>query len=346
MGLSRRELAVLVSVVELYIGSGAAVASRQIAESSGLGLSPATIRNVMARLEERGLLTKSHTSAGRKPTDRGFRLFVDSPQPRRRLSAKTRQHLEGRISSARRELVEGLEWVAQVTADLTNEAGMAMRPVGEEPAIEAISLMPLGGRRVLGVVVTSDGAVEKRVLVREADPLADDLLREGNYLTRKYRGTAIDTIRGLIEKSTEPDHTDEFRRCADATAAQLFSANLDEVEVQVAGTDNLLRSADFSEADRVRSLVSTLQDHDTIAREWRRAFRKGPTQVIIGRESEATAPGKLGMVATLFFSGGRRAGALGVVGPRRMDYGRIVPMVEFIGDTLTRMLDEVGATHA
>jgi heat-inducible transcriptional repressor len=346
MGLSRRELAVLVSVVELYSSSGTPVASRQIAESSNLGLSPATIRNVMASLEEQGLLTRSHSSAGRIPTDRGFRLYVDSLQPRRRLSVKTRQRLESRISSSRRELVEGLEWVAQLTADLTHEAGMAMRPVGEEPALEAISLMPLGGRRVLAVVVTSDGAIEKKVLIRDALPRAGDLQEEGNHLTRKYRGSSIDQIRRLVNNDPEPGAVDGLQRRAELTAGEIFSEDLDEVEIQVAGTDNLLMSSDFAEAERVRSLMSTLQDRDTIAREWRRAFQRGPTQVIIGRESELTASGNLGMVATLYFRGGRRAGALGVVGPRRMDYGRIVPMVEFIGDTLTRMLDEVGATHA
>jgi heat-inducible transcriptional repressor len=243
-------------------------------------------------------------------------------------------------------LVEDLEWVAQVTAELTKEAGMAIRPVGEVPALEAISLIPLGGRRVLGVVVTSDGAVEKRVLIRDSEPLADELQNEANHLTLRFHGTSIDRIRNLVEEGSWPSFADEGHRSAELTAEQLFSENLEVVELQVAGTDNLLMSSDFAEPDRMRSLVSTLQDHETIAREWRRAFRRGPTQVIIGRESAATASGNLGMVATLFFSGGRRAGALGVVGPRRMDYGRIVPMVEFIGDTLTRMLEEPGATHA
>ena len=113
-----------------------------------------------------------------------------------------------------------------------------------------------------------------------------------------------------------------------------------------AGTDRLLQSAEFTEADRIRSLLSALHDRRRMASEWRRALDKGPTQVIIGRESDVTASGNLGMVATLFFKGGRRAGAVGVVGPRRMNYGRIVPVVKFIGDALTRMLEEPGASHA
>jgi heat-inducible transcriptional repressor len=130
-----------------------------------------------------------------------------------------------------------------------------------------------------------------------------------------------------------------------AIARQLFQEAEGEIEVQVAGTDHLLHAADFAEAGRMRSLFVALQDRRRIVREWRRALDRGPTQVIIGDESEMTASGNLGMVATLFYHQGRPAGALGVVGPRRMDYGRIVPMVEFIGCTLTQMLDEAGAIH-
>jgi heat-inducible transcriptional repressor len=119
-----------------------------------------------------------------------------------------------------------------------------------------------------------------------------------------------------------------------------------EYEVQVAGTDKLLDSVDFAEAERIRSLLAALQDRRRIVNEWRRALDRGRTQVILGHESEVTASGNLGMVATLFYRRGRPAGALGVVGPRRMDYGRIVPMVEFVGDTLTRFLEEPGASHA
>ncbi len=117
------------------------------------------------------------------------------------------------------------------------------------------------------------------------------------------------------------------------------------VEVQVAGADNLLQTEDFNEIERVRSLFATLDDDRRIVREIRRALASCSTRVIIGRESALTASGELGMVTTLFFKDGQRAGALGVVGPRRMDYARIVPVVEFIGNSLTRMLQEPGAMN-
>ncbi len=346
MDLTARELTILGCIVEQYISSGAAVASRQIASCSGLGLSSASIRNVVARLEARGLLSRPHTSAGSVPTDHGFRIYVDLLRPRN-LPATTRQRLEQRMRTMRRELVEDLEWVARVTAEATQEAGMAMRPMGEEPVIEAVSLVPLDDRRVLGMIVTSDGAIEKRVLRRDDRPQSQTLLEESNLLTRRFRGQSIRQVRLLVEGRAKTDDCDEtVEDRAFMAVERLLDDDSDAVELQLAGTHNLLNSDDFIEAERVRSLFSTLHDRRRIASEWRRAFDRGPTQVIIGHESEVTASGNLGMVVTLFFKAGHRAGALGVVGPLRMDYGRIVPVVEFIGDTLTRMLEEPGATHA
>lgn len=347
ISLTARERAVLACVVELYIGSGAPVASRQIARASGLDLSPASIRSIVAKLESKALLSRPHASAGSLPTDAGYRTYVDTLCLHRDLPVASRRRLEAQISARRRELVEDLEWVAQVAADVTREAGVAVRPIDDDPTVEAISLVPLGGRRVLGVVVTTDGTIEKRVLCRDDEPDPDVLQRESNLLTATLRGASPDAIRRWIEssqRSKEP--LDVVTARAIRIAGELFSERDDEVEVRFAGTDRLLQSADFSEPDRVRSLMAALYDRRRIAGEWRRALDHGPTQVIIGGESEVTASGNLGMVATLFFRDGRRAGAVGVVGPRRMNYGRIVPVVKFIGDTLTRMLDESGATHA
>lgn len=337
----------LACVVELYVASGSPVASRQIARTSGLDLSPASIRSVVAGLEGKGLLTRPHSSAGSLPTDAGYRTYVDALCVHRHLPGATRRRLESQINAMRRELLEDLEWVARVAAELTREAGVAMRPIDDEPTVEAISLVPLGGRRVLGVIVTTDGSIDKRVLLMDDDPSADNLQEQSNFLTTMFRGASHNQIRRWIDEvERDAAAADPLAVRAAEVARELFSERDEEIEVQFAGADRLLRSADFSEPDRVRSLMSALHDRRRIVGEWRRALDNGPTQVIIGHESEVTASGNLGMVATLFFREGRRAGAVGVVGPRRMNYGRIVPVVKFIGDALTRMLEEPGATHA
>lgn len=343
MGLSRRELAVLCGVVELYIRTGEAVASRRVARAGRLGLSPATVRNTMAELESEGWLSRSHSSAGCVPTDRAFRAYVDA-SARGRLSPQLKRDLAARMAAARRELLDDLEWVARLTAEVTREAGVAVRPMGEAPALEALTLVPLSGDRLLGVVVATDGSVEKRVLPADDGDTDEDLVD----VVAAFRGDGLDEVRRQLAAAlgeSGPWQRPYSRRAA-KLAARLLAEPSEDVEMWVVGTDRLLTTSDFSEVDRVRSLLSTLDDRSRLAREWRRAFEAGPTQVLIGRESELTAEGDLGMVARLYFHNGRRAGAIGVVGPTRMNYGRIVPVVDFIGETLTTMLEQPGAVHA
>jgi heat-inducible transcriptional repressor len=339
--LTARERAVLACVVELYIGSGAPVSSRQIVASSGLDLSSATIRNVVAVLESKGLLTRPHASAGSLPTDHGYRTFVDSlscsatrnrfrryPRPESLIAQRAgRGSRVGRPGRGRPD----------------PEAGVAMRPIGEEPVVEGRCRWCAARRApVLGVIVNR-WSCRQAGAVFDDEPRAENLQEEAT--TSPPPGAAPSGSGAGSRQPTNRMWPRRGRPGGGHRQAAVCGAGRGR-QVQFAGTDRLLRSAEFTEAERIRSLLSALHDRRKMAREWRRALDKGPTQVIIGRESEITASGNLGMVATLFFKGGRRAGAVGVVGPRRMNYGRIVPVVKFIGDALTRMLEEPGASHA
>ncbi len=347
MQLTRRELVVLREVVETYIQRGEPVASAQVARSPRVGLSPATVRAVMAGLEDRDLLTRRHPSAGCTPTDACFRVYVDSIARACSLPARRRHRLAARLAGVRRDLVEDLGWVAHLVAEATDEAGVAVCPLDEQPSVRAISLIGLGGTRVLGVVVMADGTVVKRVVVLREELTESSLQEMSNYLTHAMAGRGLANAVMELENSNH-EHS-EVAAGGDRAleVARLFLAETEgEAEVQVAGAEHLLATNDFSGIERFRSLLGVLENRRQIAREWRRVLEDERTQVIIGRESDVTASGNLGMVATLFYRDGRRAGALGVVGPRRMDYRRIVPVVEYIGDSLTRMLEEPGAEYA
>ena len=348
MNLSRRLLKVLCAIVELYIRSGGPVASGEVARVSGLGLSSATIRNIMSELEESGYLSRPHSSAGTVPSDRTLRLYVDTVSSGCRLSPAIQRKVAGQMQEARRELVEDFAWVARLTADVTQEAGVAVRPFGIGRFLEAVSLVAMEGSRVLGLLVSADGTVEKRLLKLDRELTRDRLQEIANYLTTEFRGLNLDEVTAAVQSSVvdhEEDRRDALERQALEIIRDLVPRIDSRVEVQVAGTDNLLQTEDFAEIERVRSLFATLDDEQRIVREIRKALSSGSTQVIIGRESALTASGELGMVTTLFYKDGERAGALGVVGPRRMDYRRIVPVVEFIGDSLTKMLQEPGAMN-
>jgi heat-inducible transcriptional repressor len=349
MELSKRALSVLCAIVELYIRSGEPVASQRVARHSRLGLSSATIRSVMAELEDGGYLTRLHSSAGRVPSDAAFRLYVDNLPQRCVPPPAVREALAAEMLRMRRELIEDIDWVAQLIAQATNEAGVSVRPMGEGPVLEAVSLVLLEHRGVLGLVVGSDGSVEKKLLELDERFSRDDLQQLSNFMTRSLAGAPLQDIGEFLSRlrqSDEPGPDDELLSSARAVVRQLSPTHEGDIEVRIAGTENLLVSADFSEIERVRSLLSTLEDRTRIAAEFRRAFTRGRTQVLIGGESETTAQGDLGIVATLYFRDRQQVGAVGVVGPRRMDYQRIVPVVEYIGDSLTQMLETSGAEYA
>jgi heat-inducible transcriptional repressor len=173
------------------------------------------------------------------------------------------------------------------------------------------------------------------------------LLEIANLLSERFRGFELNDIKSAVhdDHCAAGEDVGELEQQAFAMMRDLLPAEDSLVEVQVAGTDKLLQTDDFAEIERVRSLLATLDDRHRIFDEIRRALSSGPTQVLIGRESEITASGELGMVTTLFFKDGKRAGAVGVMGPKRMDYTRILPVVEYVGDSLTKMLQEPGAMH-
>jgi len=350
MDLSQRELGVLQEVVRLYIQTGESVSSGDVARGASLGLSPASIRSVMATLEEHGFLSRAHASAGRVPTDSSLRFYVDSAPAGRKLAPWVRNRLGMRLAAVQRELVEDLEWVAALVAEVTEEAGLAVRPMGEDPVLEAVSLVPLREGRALGVIVTAGGSVEKRIVELDEAWPQSRLQAAATWLSRRFRGVplgrALDELEGwTAEDGAEDGEEAELARCAVDLGRQLFSRDDDVLEVLVAGTENLLARSEFEHMDRMRQMLGVLQDRRGIARTLRRSLGEVRTGVIIGDESEMTASGGLGMVAALFFQDGRRAGAVGVVGSRRMDYLRIVPVVEFVADTVTCMLDRAGVNH-
>jgi len=330
MDLRKREQRVLGAIIALYLQTGKAVASRQVSRRPGQELSPASIRNLMAGLEEKGLLFREHSSAGCIPTDAGLRFFIDSVRHRLRITPGMRRKVEARCAEFEREHVDDPVWMARLVAELTSEAGIVVRPMDVSPVLESLTLLPLGGRRILGVLVTSNGLVQKRAVTLPEEEDHFDLHLLAARVTEVFRGLHLDEISERLPEKSQLFSDGEYLLLID-----LFSGD-EGGEVQVTGTENLVADEAFSELERIRSAVRLLEDRSGIAAEWRRALQERQTRVFIGEESRLTSDGRLGMVATVFFRGPRPAGAVGVVGPRRMNYLRVLPMIECVGQTLSR----------
>ena len=335
MILSGREDAVFEVIVELFLTTGQPVASREVAARKGQRLSSASIRSVMAHLEELGLLMRPHPSAGCTPTDRGLRYHIDRNIRNSRPSPALRRKVKDRFWQAGPVRVDDLGWVAGLAADLTREAGVALRPVGEDPILESLALVPLGGDMALGLIVTADRWVEKRVVHLKGQVRKIDLGALAADVTRRFSGQGVESVRERL--CGEIPEMLGFSNEECQFLQEIFQDPGDG-EVQVAGADNLFQNEAFSEVGRIRSVVRVLEDHPRLAGEWRRALRTAATRVFIGKESPLTAGGNLGMVATLFYRDGHTVGAVGIVGPRRMTYKNVIPVVKCIGETLSENL--------
>lgn len=334
MDLRRRERRVLGAIIALYLQTGKAVASRQVSQAPGQSLSPASIRNLMAGLEEKGLLFREHSSAGCLPTDAGLRFFLDWKRGQLKISPGLRRTIEARCGDSERETVDDPVWIARLVAELTREAGIVVRPIDVSPILESLTLVPLGAHRILGVIVTANGWVRKRAVTAPEGTLDGELHLLAARVNEWFRGRRLDEIHEVLKVA--PPNTQAWEY---SILHQLFSIEEDG-EVQVTGTENLVADEAFSELERIRSAVRVLEDRSGIAAEWRRILQDQETRVLIGEESPLTSDGKLGMVATLFYRGPQRAGAVGVVGPRGMNYLRILPMIECVGQTISRRLAE------
>jgi heat-inducible transcriptional repressor len=327
-------------VVESYLDSGAPVGSRTISRISTLNLSPASIRNVMQDLEELGLLAAPHTSAGRMPTDSGLRLFVDGMMQASEPSAEERATIEGRAERSG-PVEEALANTTAALSGLSACAGLVLVPKAE-PVMRQFGFVPLSHDRALAVLVGDDGSVENRVvnLPEGVDPMS--LQRAANYMSA--------TLGGLTLAEAERRVAHEMRQhqaALDAAAADLVARGLAvwsedggrRPVLIVRGQARLIDAVAAEDLDRVRQLLDELEDKEEIARLLDSARDGEATRIFIGSENKLFALSGSSVIAKPVRAlDGRVVGVVGVIGPTRLNYARVVPMVDFTAATMARLL--------
>jgi heat-inducible transcriptional repressor len=326
-------------VVESYLDSGAPVGSRTISKISGLNLSPASIRNVMQDLEEFGLLAAPHTSAGRMPTETGLRLFVDGMMQANEPSAEERAAIEARAGSG--GPVE--EAVASTTAALSGLsacAGLVLVPK-REPVLRQFGFVPLSADRALAVLVGEDGSVENRVV--ELPPGMDpaSLQQAANYLSATLAGATLSEARLRIERDLRQQRAalDTAARTLVERGLAVWSEDGQRPVLIVRGQARLIDEAAAEDLDRVRQLLDELEGKEEIARLLDSAREGEATRIFIGSENKLFALSGSSVIAKpVRAMDGRVVGVVGVIGPTRLNYARVVPMVDFTAATLARLL--------
>jgi heat-inducible transcriptional repressor len=327
-------------VVEAYLESGHPVGSRTISRTSTLNLSPASIRNVMQDLEESGLLAAPHTSAGRIPTDSGLRLFVDGimqvAEPRAEDRAAIAAQLErgGPIEEA----------IANATAALSGLsacAGIVLVPK-EEPALRQLAFVPLSARQAVAVMVGSDGSVENRVIDLPPGVTGSTLAEVGNYISARLSGLTLGEAQARLRNEIRDGQAalDKAARTLVQRGLALWSEDGARRPVMIVrGQANLIDDNAAADLDRVRQLLDELEGKEEIARLLDRARAASAMKIFIGSENELFALSGSSVIAAPYRGqDGKLVGVVGVIGPTRLNYARVVPMVDFTAKTISRLL--------
>ncbi len=327
-------------VVDSYLATGSPVGSRTIAQRSALNLSPASIRGVMQDLEEAGLLAAPHVSAGRMPTESGLRLFVDGMMHAMEPSAQERAAIEAQAGTIG-PVEEALAGTAAALSGLSASAGLVLVPK-HEPVLRQMSFVPLSADRALAVLVGADGSVENRVVELAEGTSAFALVEAGNYLTARLSGLTLAQARARIQREIGQERAE-----LDATARTLVERGLavwsedggQRPVLIVRGQARLIDEAASSDLDRVRQLLDELEGKEEIARLLESAQGGDAARIFIGSENKLFAlTGSSVIAKPVRALDGRVVGVVGVIGPVRLNYARVVPMVDFTAATLARLL--------
>ncbi|HET6519894.1 MAG TPA: heat-inducible transcriptional repressor HrcA [Geminicoccaceae bacterium] len=350
--LNERSREIFRQIVDGYVLTGEPVGSRTISRRLSAPLSPATIRNVMADLEEAGLLYAPHTSAGRVPTDAGLRLYVDGLLEVGNLTEEERRTIDGQCAGAGRGVQEVLSDATDALSNLSHFAGLVLAPKSERP-FRHVELVPLSPGRALVVVVADNGMVENRVIEVPVGMSSATLIEAGNYLTARLAGRNLGEARELIRREIE-----ERRSQLDRLSQQVVQAGLamwandngrerDEGVLIVRGQANLLNDVTkLADLERLRALFEALETKKNLLRVIELLQAAEGVQLYIGAENELFGLSGCSMVIAPYGAGGdegahggsKVVGAIGVIGPTRMNYARIIPMVDYTARVVSRLL--------
>lgn len=338
--LPNRSRRVLELVIETYIASGEPVGSRTLTRAHGLDVSPATVRNEMMDLEEAGLLSHPYTSAGRVPTARAFRWFIELKMRDSTLSRSDRQSLNQVTANADAGLAGCLRDASRVLSRLSRCPGMALAPTLGGAVFQHVDFVRLRPAEVLVIFVSSTGAIVNRIVHLDEDVTQTHLGRLAEVLRERLTGVPLDQVRaGLLDELAHDRALidDLSRRVLEASRC-VFEPD-SQGEVFVAGTSSLLEHPEFSDPERVRSLFEALEDRELIVNILDRSRVAGGVCVTIGSEAGIEGVEDLVVVSSPYRRGEAALGSIGIIGPTRLDYSRVIPMVEYAAQLISRFLD-------
>jgi heat-inducible transcriptional repressor len=337
--LSARARQVLYHCVTEYVATGEPVGSRTLAKKSGLELSPASIRNVLADLEDLGYLRQPHASAGRVPTDRAFRLFIDALMQVRALTTEETATIRDTYSS----LEPGqnvMRETGKLLSHLTGTAAVVLAPRAETLVLKQLRFLRTGPDEVLAVLLMKNGSVQNRFL--RANVTDAELQRIHNLLDDVVEGRTLGDVRELLARRLQSERVrhDELRKRAfELGGAAVQEAALGESDMVIEGQDRLFDQPEFGDPEHVRQVVGALEAREKLVSLLDLAIQAKGGHVVVGDEVGGLGGGQIAIVGASYSAGGQASGTIGVIGPTRMDYPRVVPLVTATANAMSEFME-------
>jgi len=340
--LSPRARQILYAAVTEFVETGQPVGSRTLSKKGGLDLSPASIRNVLADLEEAGYLTQPHASAGRAPTDKAFRLYIDALMERREPSADDAERIRTgfeaiEAASGERDV---MRQTGRLLSELTGTAAVVVSPRVESLSLKHLRFIRTNPDELLAVLVMSNGTVQNRFLQGRASEA--DLTRIHNVMDDVTEGRTLGELRDLFARrlASERVQSDDLRRQAFTLGeAALSDASQSPAEVVIEGQAKLLEQPEFADAAGVKQVVTALDERQRLVELLDATMEARGATVVVGREAGELGGGQLSIIGASFTDHGRGAGTVGVIGPTRMDYPKVVPLVTATAHAMTAFIE-------
>jgi heat-inducible transcriptional repressor len=340
-GLTERAQLLLKALIENYIRDGQPVGSRTLSRDSGLSLSSATIRNVMADLEDLGFVASPHTSAGRIPTDKGYRFFVDTLLKLKPLHHEEIEEIERRLGSEAANGRSLVQTVSQMLSNVTHMAGLVTLPNPNFVALSQIEFIALSENRALAIMVMSNREVQNRVVQLDRYYSTEELRRAANYLNEAFAGRSLPDVRaqllGQLQETRQ--HMNQLMQDAIHMAQKVFTEPSERVEYVIAGETNLMGFAELSNVDRLRRLFEAFNEKHDILRLLDSCLQAEGIQIFIGQESGYRILDDISVVTAPYTLDNRVVGVLGIIGPTRMAYERVIPIVDVTAKLLGSALN-------
>lgn len=341
--LGERSRQILQAVVTDYIATAEPVGSRTISRKYGLNLSPASVRNVMSDLEEAGYLMQPHASAGRIPTDKGFRFYVDALLEVRRLSKQERERIKSRYHLSHADAKELMRETSRILSAVSSLAGVVVAPRFEATRFRHIEFVKLREKDILVILVSETGTVYNKLIQADEELTQDRLHEISNYLNSIITGLTLEEAkeRLLAEMRAEKALYDRLLAQAQALARQALAGTADsqDVDVFIEGKLSIVEQPEFASVEKMKGLFKAFEEKSLLIRLIDKSLQAKGIQIFIGHENEYDEMAGCSVILSQYSQGDRILGALGVIGPTRMNYSRLIPIVDYTARLVSRFLE-------